>query len=293
MLIGVEALGAISGGAQRWLDLGLIRLQPSELMKPCVVLVAARFYDMIPAREIRSWQAIWPALLLIGVPAALILVQPDLGTAVMVGLGGVTVMFLSGLPMRLFLGAAAAAAVILPTAYEFLLEEYQQQRVTIFLNPENDALGAGWNIRQAAIAIGSGGLSGKGFLSGTQSHLQYLPELHTDFIFATMAEEWGLAGMLFVLGCYAVILGWGLSVALRARTQFGRLTALGLTCTLFFYVFINMSMVMGFAPVVGIPLPLMSYGGSAMMTAMILIGMLLSIDRQRDLRMLGEGPSSL
>jgi rod shape determining protein RodA len=283
MLIGVEALGAISGGAQRWLDLGLIRLQPSELMKPCVVLVAARFYDMIPAREIRSWQAIWPALLLIGVPAALILVQPDLGTAVMVGLGGVTVMFLSGLPMRLFLGAAAAAAVILPTAYEFLLEEYQQQRVTIFLNPEADPRGAGYHITQSMIAIGSGGLFGTGFLHGTQSHNAFLPEPHTDFIFATMAEEWGMMGGLYIIIGFALLIRWGTNVALDARGRFERLTAAGLTATIFFYVAINLMMVMGLAPVVGIPLPLISYGGTAMMTVLICLGILMSIDRQNRL----------
>jgi rod shape determining protein RodA len=292
MLMGVEAIGAVGGGSQRWLDLGPVQLQPSELMKIAIVTALARYFHFLPRVEAQNFRSLVPPALMIGMPMGLVMLQPDLGTALAITFGGVVIVFLAGARLSLFVGGGAALAAAIPIAIGFL-HDYQRKRILIFLNPEADPLGAGYHITQSKIAIGSGGLSGKGFLSGTQSHLQYLPELHTDFIFATMAEEWGLAGMLFVLGCYAVILGWGLSVALRARTQFGRLTALGLTCTLFFYVFINMSMVMGFAPVDGIPLPLMSYGGSAMMTAMILIGMLLSIDRQRDLRMLGEGPSSL
>ena len=280
MLVGVEALGAISGGAQRWLDLGIIRLQPSELMKPAVVLAVARFYDMLPAREIRKWMAVWPAALMVGVPAALILVQPDLGTATMVGLGGVTVMFLAGLPLRLFAGAAAAAAVVGPLVFNFALHDYQQQRVTIFLNPEADPLGAGYHITQSMIAIGSGGLFGNGFLHGTQSHFAFLPEPHTDFIFATMAEEWGMLGGLFVIIGFALLIRWGTNVALDARGRFERLAAAGLTATIFFYVAINLMMVMGLAPVVGIPLPLISYGGTAMMTVLICLGILMSIDRQ-------------
>jgi len=291
MLVGVEALGAISGGAQRWLDLGIIRLQPSELMKPAVVLAVARFYDMLPAREIRKWTAIWPAALMVGIPAALILVQPDLGTATMVGLGGATVMFLSGLPLRLFLGAGALAAVVGPLVYTFGLHEYQQQRVTIFLNPEADPLGAGYHITQSMIAIGSGGLFGNGFLHGTQSHFAFLPEPHTDFIFATMAEEWGMAGGIFIIVGFALLIRWGTNVALDARSRFERLSAAGLTATIFFYVAINLMMVMGLAPVVGIPLPLISYGGTAMMTVLICLGILMSIDRQTRLDTRRKPPS--
>ncbi len=280
LLLFVEALGAIGGGAQRWLDLGFIRLQPSELMKPAVVLVVARFYEMLPAREIRRWTAIWPALLLIGIPAAFILIQPDLGTAVAVVVGGVTVMFLAGLPLRLFVGAGAAGAVAVPAAYFLLLHGYQRQRVTIFLDPEADPLGAGYHISQSKIAIGSGGLTGNGFLQGTQSHFAFLPEPHTDFIFATMAEEWGLMGGLFIIIGFALLLRWGISVAMDAKGKFERLAAAGLTTTIFFYVAINLMMVMGLAPVVGIPLPLISYGGSAMMTVMICLGILMSIDRR-------------
>ena len=282
-LVGVEAIGKIGGGAQRWLDLGVIRLQPSELMKPAVVLAVARFYDMLPAREIRKWTAVWPPLLLIGVPWALVLIQPDLGTSVAIAVGGVTVMFLAGLPLRLFLGAGAAAAALVPLAYTFLLHGYQQQRVTIFLNPEADPLGAGYHITQSKIAIGSGGLTGNGFLQGTQSHFAFLPEPHTDFIFATMAEEWGLMGGLFVILGFALLIRWGTNVALDAKGRFERLAAAGLTMTIFFYVLINLTMVMGLAPVVGIPLPLISYGGTAMMTVLICLGLLMSIDRQTKL----------
>ncbi len=278
MLMLVEALGFVSGGAQRWLDLGIIRIQPSELMKPVIVLTVARFYDLLPAPEIRRWSAIWPAAALIGIPAALILIQPDLGTATMVAAGGLTVMFLAGLPLRLFVGGAAILGVAGPLAYSFL-HEYQQRRVLIFLDPSADPLGAGYHISQSKIAIGSGGIFGKGFLNGTQSHLDYLPEGHTDFIFATMAEEWGLMGGIFLIVCFALVIRWGIGVALDAKSRFTRLTAAGLTTTIFFYVAINLMMVMGLAPVVGIPLPLFSYGGSAMLTAMLCLGALMSIDR--------------
>jgi rod shape determining protein RodA len=279
LLILVEILGFVGGGAQRWLDLGFIRLQPSELMKPVIVLAVASFYAMLPAKEIRSFNAIWPAALLIGVPALLILIQPDLGTASMVVFGGLTIMFLAGIPLRLFVGGGAALAVALPIAFSFL-HDYQQRRVTIFMNPEADPLGSGYHISQSKIAIGSGGVFGKGFLNGTQSHLDYLPEGHTDFIFATMAEEWGLAGGLFLIVAFSLVLRWGIAVALDSTDRFSRLVAAGLTTTIFFYVAINLMMVMGLAPVVGIPLPLVSYGGSAMMTTMICLGCLMAIDRE-------------
>jgi rod shape determining protein RodA len=279
LLIFVEALGFVSGGAQRWLNLGFINLQPSELMKPVIVLACAHFYSLLPAREIRGWSALWPAALLIGVPAALILVQPDLGTAMMVVLGGVTIIFLAGVPLRLFVGGAAALAVAGPIAFSFL-HDYQRNRILIFMNPENDPLGAGYHITQSKIAIGSGGLTGNGYLQGTQSHFAFLPEPHTDFIFATMAEEWGLMGGLFLIIAFSLILRWGMKVAAGSRDRFSRLAAAGLTTTIFFYVAINLMMVMGLAPVVGIPLPLFSYGGSAMMTVMICLGLLMAIERQ-------------
>ncbi|WP_194150411.1 rod shape-determining protein RodA [Sphingomonas oligophenolica] len=279
LLILVELIGAVRGGSQRWLDMG-IRLQPSEFMKPAIVLACARFYDLLPAGETRKFSAIWPAALLIGVPALLILKQPDLGTALMVCAGGATVVFLSGVPLRLFVGGALALAVATPLAVNFLLHDYQRNRVLIFLDPESDPLGTGYHISQSKIAIGSGGIFGKGFLQGTQSHLDYLPEGHTDFVFATMAEEWGLVGGCLLILAFILVIRWGINVGQAANTRFARLTAAGLATTIFFYVAINLSMVMGIAPVVGIPLPLVSFGSSAQMTVMLCLGILMSIDRQ-------------
>lgn len=280
LLVLVELLGAVRGGGQRWLDFGPLRLQPSELMKPCIVLAVAKFYDILPPNETRSWNAIWPAALLIGLPAALIMKQPDLGTALMVVAGGATVMFLAGVPLRLFIGGALTLAAAIPLAINFVLHGYQKNRILVFLNPESDPLGIGYHITQSKIAIGSGGIFGKGFLNGTQSHLDYLPEGQTDFALATMMEEWGLVGgVLLVIGFFIVI-QWGVTVALRASNRFARLTAGGIAATLFFYVSINMAMVTGMAPVVGVPLPLISFGGSSQMTFMICLGILMSIDRQ-------------
>jgi rod shape determining protein RodA len=279
LLILVEALGFVGKGAQRWLNLGFINLQPSELMKPVIILAVARFYELLPVSETRRWNGIWPAAALIGIPAALILVQPDLGTAVMVTAGGLTIMFLAGLPLRIFVGGAALLAVAGPVAFSFL-HDYQRKRLLIFLDPESDPLGAGYHISQSKIAIGSGGVFGKGFLNGTQSHLDYLPEGHTDFIFATMAEEWGLIGGILLIAAYAFVIRWGVGVALDAKDRFQRLAAAGLTTTIFLYVAINLMMVMGLAPVVGIPLPLFSYGGSAMLTVMLCLGVLMAIERQ-------------
>ncbi len=279
-LVAVELLGAIRGGSQRWLDLGFIRLQPSELMKLSIVLACARFYEMLPSNETRSFGGIWPVAILIGLPAAFVLKQPDLGTAMMICAGGATVMFLAGVPLRLFVGGALALAVAAPLAVNFLLHDYQRNRVLIFMDPESDPLGTGYHISQSKIAIGSGGIWGKGFLNGTQSHLDYLPEGHTDFAFATMAEEWGLVGGVLLIAAYVLVIRWGLDVAQRAKSRFARLTAAGLSMTLFFYVAINLSMVMGLAPVVGIPLPLFSNGGSAQMTVLLCIGILMAIDRQ-------------
>ena len=280
MLIGVEALGFVSKGAQRWLDLGPMRLQPSEFMKPAIVLTLARFYELVPAGDIRRWRALWPALMLLGVPAFLILVQPDLGTCIMVVLCGVTVMFLAGLPWWMFAGPAAVVGVAAPIAYQ-MLHGYQRKRIDVFLDPESDPLGAGYHISQSKIAIGSGGIWGKGFLQGSQSHLDYLPEGHTDFVFATMAEEWGLLGGVLLILAFGAVIRWGMRVSANARTRFSQLAAAGLSATIFFYVSINLMMVMGLAPVVGVPLPLVSFGGSAVMTVMICLGLLMALERQQ------------
>ncbi len=279
MLLGVEIVGAVGGGSQRWLELGPIRIQPSEIMKPAVVLAMARFYETLPTGMIGTWRSIVPAGMLIVLPIGLVLMQPDLGTSVAIAFGGVVVMFLAGLPLWWFLLASGSAVAAAPLVYFFALRDYQRARVTTFLDPENDPLGAGYHISQSKIAIGSGGIFGKGFNNGTQSHLNYLPEPHTDFVFSTMVEEWGLMGGLFVLAMYALILRWGWKVASESQDRFSALLAAGATATIFFYIAINLLMVMGLAPAKGIPLPWMSHGGSSMMTNMICIGLLMMVNR--------------
>lgn len=285
-LIAVELYGAVKGGAQRWLDVG-IRLQPSEFMKPMVVLVTAQFYAQLPPSHIRSWRALWPAGLLILMPMGLVLLQPDLGTAIAIAVGGVTVMFLAGVNARLFVGGIVAGLAALPILFS-MLHDYQRKRVLTFLNPESDPLGTGYHITQSKITIGSGGFWGKGLLNGTQAHLDYLPEGHTDFVFATMAEEWGMFGGILVIGGFLLLMRWGWSVAQRSPSRFGRLTAGGLTMAVFFYVAINLLMVMGLAPVVGIPLPFISYGGSSMLTVLVCIGLIMGVDRQTKARRVGD-----
>lgn len=279
LLVAVEAMGALRGGSQRWLDLGFMVLQPSELMKPVIVVTLALFYSTLPAGMIASWRALVVPGMLIALPMGLVLVQPDLGTALAIGFGGAVVMLLAGLPLRWFIGGAVAAAVAAPVLFFTALQEYQQRRVMTMFDPEADALGAGYHITQSKIAIGSGGLFGKGFNNGSQSHLQYLPEPQTDFVFATMAEEWGLIGGLFVLAVFSIILRWGWSVARASHDRFASLLAGGMVAVMFFYVAVNLLMVMGFAPVVGIPLPFMSHGGSSMLTNMICIGVLMMVNR--------------
>ncbi|MGN6496881.1 MAG: rod shape-determining protein RodA [Tsuneonella sp.] len=279
LLFGVELLGFVGGGSQRWINLGPIVLQPSELMKPAIVLVLARFYADLPSGIIPTWRSIVPAGVLIGMPVLLVLAQPDLGTAVAISASGLVVMFLAGLPLRWFLMGGAAGAALAPLAYFFGLHDYQRKRVLIFLDPESDPLGSGYHITQSKIAIGSGGFWGKGFDQGSQSHLNYLPEPHTDFVFATMSEEWGFVGGIAVLLIFFLVLRWGWKVTLASQDRFARLLAGGMVMTMFIYVAINMMMVMGLAPVVGVPLPFMSYGGSSMMTNMICLGTLMMVNR--------------
>ncbi|GGD50891.1 rod shape-determining protein RodA [Erythrobacter arachoides] len=287
LLMAVEAVGAIGGGSQRWLELGFIRLQPSELMKPGIVLILAAFFHALPVGMIGTWRALLVPLGIMVVPVALVMLQPDLGTALAISFGAIVVMFMAGIPVKWFIGGGAAAIVTIPLAVMFVLKDYQRQRVLTFLDPESDPLGTGYHITQSKIAIGSGGIFGKGFGNGSQSHLDYLPEPHTDFVFATMSEEWGLVGGLFVLLIFGIVLRWGLLVARDAKDRFSRLLAGGLTATIFFYVAINLLMVMGFAPVVGIPLPFMSHGGSSMLTNMLCIGGLMMVDRHS--RRMGSG----
>jgi rod shape determining protein RodA len=279
LLLIVELFGKIGMGAQRWIDLGFIRLQPSEFMKIAVVLSLAKFFHRLPAIYVSTPSVLVAPIALFAVPAALVMLQPDLGTAMMISMASVLVIFLAGVGLRWFLTAGAALLAALPVAWS-MLHDYQKNRVLVFMDPEGDPLGTGYHITQSKIAIGSGGLFGKGFLDGTQSHLAYLPEAHTDFIFATMAEEWGVMGGLFVVLTYGYLIRWGWRLGVAGDTIFTRLTACGLAFTIFLYVSINLAMVMGLAPVVGIPLPLMSYGGSAMMTVLILLGILMAIHRE-------------
>ena len=279
MLLAVEIVGQVGGGSQRWLEAGPIRIQPSEIMKPAVVLAMARFYETLPSGMIGSWRSVVPAAGIIVLPISLVLLQPDLGTSVAIAFGGVVVMFLAGLPLWWFLLAGGSLIAATPLVFFFALRDYQRARVTTFLDPESDPLGAGYHIAQSKIAIGSGGIFGKGFNNGTQSHLDYLPEPHTDFVFSTMAEEWGLMGGLFVLAMYTLILKWGWKVASESQDRFCALLAAGATATIFFYIAINLLMVMGMAPAKGIPLPWMSHGGSSMMTNMICVGLLMMVNR--------------
>jgi rod shape determining protein RodA len=279
MLVVVELMGFVGGGSQRWINLGIITLQPSELMKPVMVLAAAWFFDRLPPSRIFSMDAVWPLGALLLLPSALVIIQPDFDAAIAYAFGLGVVGFMAGLPLIYFWGAGASVAVLAPLVYFFGLKPYQQDRVLIFLNPENDPLGAGYHITQSKIAIGSGGIFGKGFGNGTQSHLAYLPEGHTDFVFATMAEEWGIVGGFFILLLYFLLMRWGLTVAMQSKTRYGQLVAAGLTCTIFFYIMINLLMVVGLAPVAGIPLPFVSHGGSSMLTMMLCVGIIMSIER--------------
>ena len=283
LLIFVEVAGDIGMGARRWIDLGVFQLQPSEVMKVALVLALARYFHRLGVEEVgRPMRLAWPVLLVLA-PALLVLRQPDLGTAGMLLLVGAAMLFVAGVRLWKFALVGLAGIGAVPVAWS-LLRDYQRQRILTFFNPENDPLGAGYHILQSKIAFGSGGLFGKGFLQGTQSHLSFLPERQTDFIFTMLAEEFGLAGGLVLLGLYLLLFIYGFAIALRSRNHFGRLVAIGVTANLFLYVFINAAMVMGLIPVVGVPLPLISYGGTAMMTVLVGCGLAMSAYVHRDLR---------
>jgi rod shape determining protein RodA len=281
LLIAVEIVGEIGMGAQRWIDLGFFQLQPSELMKVALVLALARYFHGLEIESIGRILPLLPALLLVAMPALLVLKQPDLGTAGMLIMGGGALFFAAGVRIWKFAVLLASGLAAIPVAWN-LLHDYQKNRVLTFLEPERDPLGSGYHILQSKIAFGSGGVFGKGYLLGTQSHLNFLPEKQTDFIFTMLAEEFGLVGALTLLLIYAVLIGYGFAIALRSRSHFGRLLALGLTFNLFLFVFINTAMVMGIIPVVGVPLPLISYGGTAMLTVLIGFGLIMSVYVHRD-----------
>lgn len=284
LLIIVEIMGHVGMGAQRWINLGFIQIQPSELMKIAVVLALARMFHSATIDDMRSLRFLMLSAILIAAPVGLVLLQPNLGTAViLIALGG-AMLFLAGAPIWIFLAGIGGVVAAVPVVYT-LLHDYQRRRVDTFLNPESDPLGAGYNIIQSKIALGSGGIEGKGFLNGTQSHLNFLPEKQTDFIFTLWAEEWGLIGGAALLALLGAIFLYGIILAHKCRHGFGRLLALGLTVNFSLYAFINIAMVMGLIPVVGIPLPLVSYGGTAMMAAMIGFGLILSCSIHRDVKL--------
>jgi len=278
-LVAVAFVGVGAKGAQRWLEIAGFRFQPAEIMKLTVPLTLAWYLAdrKLPPRL----KYLVGSLLLLGLPAFLILRQPDLGTALLIAASGLFVLFMAGIGWRYVFGAVIVAFSSAWPVWLFVLKDYQKQRILTLLNPESDKLGAGWNIIQSKTAIGSGGWAGKGWLQGTQSHLDFLPESHTDFIIAVLAEEFGLRGVLILMGLYLLILLRGFWIGVRAQTSFGRMIAGSLTLTFFVYIFVNMGMVAGLLPVVGVPLPLVSAGGTSVVTLMAGFGILMAVSTER------------
>ena len=281
LLLAVLEFGETTKGAQRWLTIGVLRFQPSELMKLALPLLLAAFLGHYAQPPKHRYSLLALALVILCI--VLIAKQPDLGTAILIGSSGLFVLFLSGIHWGWISMAILSITAFIPVMWFFLMHSYQRTRVLTLFNPESDPLGAGYHIIQSKIAIGSGGIIGKGWLNGTQSKLEFLPERHTDFIFAVIAEEWGLAGVVVLLFLYLFIVGRGLWIAHRATTAFGRMLAGSITLSFFTYVFVNIGMVSGLLPVVGIPLPLISYGGTSMVTLMVGFGLLMSIHTHKTL----------
>ena len=283
LLVMVPVMGVETGGAQRWLSLGSINIQPAELMKVALVLALARYYEWLPPKHISNPLALIVPAVMIGVPVALVVMQPDLGTAVLFAAVGGGLLFLAGASWIYFVFGITGVLGALPFVWNSL-HDYQKARVMTFIDPDKDPLGAGYHILQSKIALGSGGVTGKGYMRGTQSQLNFLPEKHTDFIFTMFAEEMGFVGSLGLLALYLFVLMAIVYMALRCQTQFARLIAAGVGITMFVYVFINVAMVMGLVPVVGVPLPLVSYGGTSMITLMFGFGLVLNAHMHRRTR---------
>jgi rod shape determining protein RodA len=277
----VDVMGVIGKGAQRWLDLGFMRFQPSELMKLAVPMLCAWYMHERPLPPTMSALAVLACIILI--PAGLTAAQPDLGTGILITIGGVLVVIMAGLSIWFMLGAAALAGLGSWIGWQYLLHDYQRQRVLTFLDPQTDPLGAGYHIIQSQIAIGSGGVFGKGWMNGSQSQLEYLPERHTDFIFAVIGEEFGLLGLGILLALYLFVVARALYLASQTQDTFARLLSASLALTFFVYVFINTGMVSGLLPVVGVPLPLVSYGGTSMVTLLAGFGILMALYSHRKL----------
>ena len=281
LLVFVELAGEVGMGAQRWIDFGVIRLHPSELMKISVVIVLARYFHIRSFYEIGNPLHLAIPAFLVLVPVVLVIKQPDLGTAIMMALSGLVIFFIAAVRMWKFILLFFGGVALVPIIWQFLLE-YQKKRILTFLSPEIDPLGAGYHLMQSKIALGSGGLYGKGFIQGSQSHLNFLPEIQTDFIFTMLAEEFGLLGGLVVLLLFFLISCYGLILSFFMASKFARFLTIGMITTLFLYVFINIGMVMGLLPIVGVPLPFISYGGSALLTSMTAIGLIISCHVHRD-----------
>ncbi|QUM86544.1 MULTISPECIES: rod shape-determining protein RodA [unclassified Moritella] len=281
LLIAVLLFGHVGKGAQRWIDLGFTKFQPSEIMKVVMPLAVARYMSNQPIPP--SFRTVISALIMVLIPTLLIAKQPDLGTSLLVAISGIFVIFLAGMSWRLVMIAVGLVSGFAPILWFFLMRPYQKQRVLTFLNPESDPLGSGYHIIQSKIAIGSGGFWGKGWLSGTQSQLDFLPERHTDFIFAVFSEEFGLFGVILLLSLYLFVICRGLVIAMQGQRVFERLIAGSITMTFFIYLFVNIGMVSGLLPVVGVPLPLISYGGTSMVTLMAGFGILMSVRTHRRL----------
>jgi rod shape determining protein RodA len=284
LLMLVLVTGHTGKGAERWLNLGPVQLQPSELMKIAMILALARYFQGVSSEEIGRIRTLLVPLGLIFVPVALVLLEPNLGTSlILIAIGG-AIFWLAGVQAWKFGLVIGGVLAAIPVIWE-CMHDYQKSRVLTFLNPERDPHGAGYHITQSKIALGSGGVFGKGFLEGTQSRLNFLPEKHTDFIFTVLAEEWGLIGALALLALYLIVVGYGFMIGLTCKNQFGRLVSMALSVNLFLYMFINMAMVMGLIPVVGVPLAMISYGGTSMLATMIGFGLILSVLVHRDVRL--------
>lgn len=288
LLVYVDISGHIGMGAQRWINLGFIQLQPSEVMKIATVLALARFFHGATAEDVRNPMFLIIPLAIIAVPIILVMVQPDLGTAMKLILVSGAMFFMAGVSYWMFVLVGVAALAFMPIAWS-LLHDYQKKRVLTFMNPENDPLGAGYHITQSKIALGSGGMFGKGFLQGTQSKLNFLPEKQTDFIFTLFTEEWGFMGGLMLILLFAVVIVYGYVMALNCQNQFGRLLIMGIIVNFAFYVIINAGMVMGLMPVVGVPLPMISYGGTAMLSLLFGFGLLMSAHVHRNVKFTRRG----
>ncbi|HAG53052.1 MAG TPA: rod shape-determining protein RodA [Alphaproteobacteria bacterium] len=284
----VPIVGDMGKGAQRWLDLGFLKFQPSELVKITLILALAKFYHKVNMNNISKFKSIFAALSIIAVPSVLTLIQPDLGTSLLIIMIGLSIMFACGVSKWFFGTIIALGVVAVPIFWNFVMYDYQKKRVLTFLNPESDPLGAGYHIIQSKIAIGSAGFFGKGFMQGTQSHLAFLPEKHTDFIFALLAEDFGMFGSMCLIICYIILILSCVKIAMNNRNHYSSLVAIGVGVCIFLYAFINMAMVTGLMPVVGVPLPFVSYGGTSMLTLMIAVGLVFNAAIQKEEKLPSE-----